>query len=143
MEEDVEKEELDKEIDETFVNLEREINENTRGTEEAESSSRTSVYIINTLNLLKNDSGIVFGDRASLENVTFGGELREDTSEESSMVDRNCIVASKEKLSKWIEKHYEDFEMAFLLALAVFEKLPCMWVYEMAEELFGMMEGKK
>ena len=50
---------------------------------------------------------------------------------------------SKELLNRWITQHYNDFEMAFLLALAVFEKTPCTWVYESAEDLFHMMDGDK
>lgn len=145
MEEDITKETLNQELDETLADLESEMSEESKKTKEAdgEANSRAAVYVINTLNLLKNDSGIVFGDQASLENVSFGGEQGGDASENSSMIDRNCIVANEEQLSKWLEQHYEDFEMAFLLALAVFEKLPCMWVYETAEDLFWMMEGNK
>lgn len=144
MEEVITKESIGKEIDETLKSVESDINGSMGSViEDEEAYGKAPVYIIHTLNLLKNDSGIVFGDQASLENVTFNGEAKEDTSEDDNKVDKNCIVADKERLSKWLTQHYEDFEMAFILALAVFEKLPCMWVYEMAEDLFGLMEGDK
>ena len=49
-------------------------------------------------------------------------------------------METEEQLMQWLRKHYNDFEMAFLIALAVFEKSPYLWVYEMAEELFALFE---
>lgn len=143
MGEEITKETLDEEIDEALKDSENDIEEKIKSVADVtgEAASMASIYVINTLNLLKNEKGVVFGDEANLENVKFGEEKGEDVSEGSSIVDKNCIVADEEQLSKWLEQHYEDFEMAFLLALSVFEKLPCMWVYEMAEDLFAMMEG--
>lgn len=145
MEEDIIKDFLEKEIDEALMSPENDIDESIKKAAEVndEVSSKASVYVINTLNLLKNEKGVVFGDEANLNNVTFGGEKGEDVSEADSIIDKNCIVANEEQLCEWLEQHYEDFEMAFLLTLAVFEKLPCMWVYEIAEDLFEMMEGEK
>lgn len=145
MEEDITKEDVGKEIDETLKSAGNDINKSMKKAVEEDNGaySKAPVYIIHTLNLLKNDSGVVFGDQASLENVTFGVESREDTSEDDSKVDKDCVVADKERLTKWLAQHYEDFEMAFMLALAVFEKLPCIWVYEIAEDLFVLTEGDK
>lgn len=146
MDEDIEKETFNQEeLDETLRDLESAISEKINEIEEASGKENPRILIapINTLNLLNNKKGIVFGDQASLENVNFGGDQAEDVSEDGNVIDSNCIVASEEQLCKWLEQHYEDFEMAFLLALAVFGQLPCTWVYEIAEDLFEMMEGEK
>lgn len=146
MEEIIAKEDTNIEIDKVLKSVEKDINEGIKEVEEDDNnkvSFKTPVYIIHTLNLLKNDSGIVFGDHASLKDVTFDGEPGKDTSGDNKEGDENCIVADKEQLTKWLAQHYEDFEMAFILALAVFEKLPCMWVYEIAEDLFVLMGGDK
>lgn len=146
MEEIIAKEDTNIEIDKVLKSVENDINEGIKEVEEDDNnkvSSKTPVYIIHTLNLLKNDSGIVFGDHASLKDVTFDGEPGKDTSGDNKEGDENCIAADKEQLTKWLTQHYEDFEMAFILALAVFEKLPCMWVYEIAEDLFVLMGGDK
>lgn len=104
--------------------------------------ARTLTIQIENLYFSKDNSGIILGDQANLENIAFGGKIEEAVPEKEEP-GRECVVMSKEELNGWIAQHYNDFEMAFLLALAVFEKSPCTWVYESAEDLFRMMDGDK
>lgn len=99
---------------------------------------------INIINLilffLKND-GIVFGDNADLENVDFTKVEKQEKRSDDIPVGTECVLKDEDSLSQWLAAHYNDFEMAFLIALAVFEELPCSWVYEITEELFQIMGG--
>lgn len=143
-------ENMDEEIGKAFGSAIDDTNENMKEEDEEERGkhSRSPVIVFQTLNYLNNDRGIVFGDQASLEDVTFGSGGREEAPAESDSAEndascKKCMMEDEKQLSDWLAEHYEDFEMAFLIALAVFDRLPCMWVYEMAEDLFGMMEGDK
>lgn len=138
-------EEITKEDKNAVKTEAEEINEEVKKALEVNDSgnAKTQIYMINTLNFTKDNSGIIFGDQASLENVAFGGEFKEDISLDNGESGKECVLGRREDLSEWMAQHYNDFEMAFLLSLAVFEKTPCAWVYDGAEDLFCMMDGEK
>ncbi|MBP3602518.1 MAG: hypothetical protein J6J79_00035 [Lachnospiraceae bacterium] len=138
-------EDIKKQIEETLGKEMDHISDSMKKNAESDelTNVRTQIFVVNTLNFSKDNSGIIFGDRASLENVSFGGNPKEDTIRESGVVSKECVVINKEKLSDWLAEHYNDYEMAFLIALAVFEGSPYLWVYDIAEDLFDMMEGDK
>lgn len=101
----------------------------------------TTTVIIHNLNYIQDNKGVILGDQANLENVTFGGEEKGNAAPEEGAVSQACVTAERERLIQWLSAHYNDFEMAFLIALAVFERSPYIWVYEMAQALFRRMDG--
>lgn len=103
-----------------------------------DSTQNKSTIIYNIYSFLYND-GIIFGDNANLESVQFGSRQKQERNTDDIAVSAECVLEDEDRLSQWLTEHYNDFEMAFLLALAVFEQFPCSWVYEIAEDLFQIM----
>lgn len=98
---------------------------------------------IKNLYFVKENSGFVLGDQADLNDISLYEREKKDNDYKNTFVCDECVVEDRGKLIVWLTEHYNDFEMAFLIALAVFEKTPYLWVYDMAEKLFCMMEGDK
>lgn len=100
--------------------------------------------IIQNLNLIYNNEGIVTGNNANMQEIDLQKEdySKSDQEQQLKNGDVDCFIANRTKLMAWFTEHYEDYEMAFLIALAVFEKMPYLWVYTMAEELYALLESQ-
>lgn len=110
------------------------------------SGENGSVISINNINIMKENSGIITGDQTSIEDIdVFPKEkIKTHTEKQGNGLEIwECFIDNDEKLMEWLTEHYNDFDMAFLIALAVFEKTPYLWVYDAAEELFCMMDNEK
>lgn len=105
--------------------------------------NRESQLMIKNLYIIGQNSGIVLGDQADLHNVEFSPEPLKGREPDSDFSYDDCIVKDESTLVAWLTKHYNDFEMAFLISLAVFERTPYLWIYEMTDNLFYMMEGNQ
>lgn len=103
-------------------------------------SDRKQAGIINNIYLTYN-LGTIIGDDANLENVAFNTTQKQERKAADIPVGKECVLKDEDSLSQWLAEHYNEFEMAFLIALAVFEEFPCSWVYEIAGELFQIMGG--
>lgn len=104
-------------------------------------SNQIHPTIIYNLYMALYNDGIIIGDNADLEGVYFGSKQKQERETDDISVSKECVLKDEDSLSQWLAEHYNDFEMAFLLALAVFEQFPCSWVYEIAGELFQIMGG--
>lgn len=107
----------------------------------SEIGNEQSFVVIKNMNYIKNNSGIVVGDHVDVEDVLIHEGKEEDYNQgiEIKCKSGENILEEEEKLIQWLTEHYKDFEMAFLISLAVFEKSPYLWVYDLAEELFDRM----
>ena len=105
-----------------------------------EKKNKEIQIFIQTMNFVKNNSGVVFGDHANMDTLEIGKNEKNDEhpGQTINFSGKSSIFESEETLMEWMGTHYNDFEMAFLVTLAVFERTPYLWVYEMAEELFGL-----
>lgn len=103
--------------------------------------SNFSIFV-HHMNYVNNNSGAVFGDGTELEEFELGQKEKTPPppQEEGKNGGRECALRSPESLRHWMANHYQDFEMAFLIALAVFEDSPYLWIYEMADDLYAMFD---
>lgn len=106
------------------------------GNEEASQN----VYVIETLYYLENNTGVV-GDQVDIEELKIRSGAGQSGDPVRKAGNGKSIVEDRKELMKWMEYHYADFEMAFLIALSVFEKFPYLWVYDLAESLFDKIQG--
>lgn len=105
-------------------------------------SDKNAPFVIQNLNLIIHNDGIVTGDNASVKDV----DIHEDNHvckeyEQVQNEGEGCFIENLDELKSWMTKHYNDYEMAFIITMAVFEKMPYLWVYEMAESLFALLGG--
>lgn len=108
-----------------------------------EGDSGASVSIQN-LNLIYHNDGIVTGNNANMQEIDIQKEgYMNPKQEQTRSDDTNCFIANHDTLMAWFTEHYEDYEMAFIIALAVFEKMPYLWVYTIAEDLYALLEQGK
>lgn len=107
-----------------------------------EEHQKTPVSVQN-LNYIYHNDGIVTGNNANMQDIDLQKEndLKADQEPQNTDIDVKCFIANRSKLMSWFTKHYEDYEMAFVIALAVFEKMPYLWVYTMAEEFYALLES--
>lgn len=105
--------------------------------------NKVQQFVIENLLFVKENMGCILGDHADINDISLGGNQKRDNQCWETFTSDKCVVEDRETLVSWLTQHYNDFEMAFIIALAVFEKTPYLWVYEMAEELFSLMEGDK
>lgn len=107
-----------------------------------ESNQKASITI-QTLNYINNNDGIVTGNNADLQEIDLHQNDYDKTEQKQNHTcNVNCFIANQEELMTWLTEHYADYEMAFLIAFAVFEKMPYLWVYTMAEELYALFPPK-
>ncbi len=101
-----------------------------------------NVVFIKNMNFLKNNTDVVFADEVNVEEIEFGSKEKQfgTMEEKNSYSVKGTVFETEEMLMNWMAAHYNDFEMAFLITLAVFEGSPYLWVYEMTEELFESFE---
>jgi len=105
---------------------------------------QASVCVINNLNYVKDNSGIIMGDQANLGDVSLhGGSEHQYSQQDQYLQAGECFIESYEKLTAWLTQNYGSFDMAFIIALAVFERTPYLWVYELAEDLFNLIDDIK
>lgn len=97
--------------------------------------------IIKNLYYIKENAGLVVGDDAEIEEITFQKEAKNNIY--SRTTNHKCMIDDKVKLIEWLSEHYNDFEMAFMISVAVFERTPYLWVYDMAESLYELMEKEE
>lgn len=109
---------------------------------DSDSGELKHITLIQNLNYVDKNSGFVMGDHAEINDITFQSEKKCDDVKITTFL-QGSIVENREVLIGWLKEHYNDFEMAFLISLAVFEKSPYLWVYEIAEDLYRMMEKEK
>lgn len=101
---------------------------------------RIMVMIAKNLNMIKENAGIVVGDQADLGDINLHAKAKDEGPHGSGTVGDGCVADNEQALTDWLAQHYNDYEMAFMIALAVFGKTPYLWVYSMAESLFYRME---
>lgn len=151
---DVQKEQINPEGDKQNKTISEEQSDGTKQDPSSKISSnlngeydtaenRELQLMIKNLYVIEQNSGIVLGDQADLRNFKISPEPVKDRNPERDFSCDDCIVNNESTLVAWLTKHYNDFEMAFLISLAVFEKTPYLWIYEMADDLFCKMEGKQ
>lgn len=56
----------------------------------------TTTVIIHNLNYIQDNKGVILGDQANLENVTFGGEEKGNAAPEEGAVSQACVTAERE-----------------------------------------------
>ena len=135
----------DKKIDNIEVSSEADQSDETEKTLMKSIDGKSSVIQINTLYYVNENQGIVTGDQADLSNIDISsGETGKSGKEYSKdQCSKDFFLDNDEALMNWLSQHYNEFDMAFLVALAVFERVPYLWVYETAEELFKMMDNSE
>lgn len=105
--------------------------------EKGDTDNKKAPIIVQSLNYIVHNDGIVTGDHASLKDVDIHAEDHADVKSTQMQSDNTkCFIENQNELMSWLTGHYETYEMAFVISMAVFEKMPCLWVYSMAEELF-------
>lgn len=91
---------------------------------------------------IENNHGVVAGRDVGMGDVYAEGIGRR--SEEGR--DKYAIVQNLERLGVWLSDNFGSFDMAFLIACAVFENMPYIWINEAAEKLYfqhGIDKEKK
>lgn len=105
---------------------------------------QTSVCMIHTLNCVKENSGIIMGDQANMGNINLRNRDKIDNSQQIQDTSiEHCFIEEAESLIEWMTGHYSTYDMAFIIAAAVFEKTPCPWIYDSAEQLFALINEKQ
>ncbi len=86
-----------------------------------------------------NNHGIMASDNAQIEKIYAGGQ--EEVREKEKATKRN-IFSDESKRNKWLMENYEAYPMALMIAVAVFDTMPYMWVMRAAEDLYETFENK-
>lgn len=94
------------------------------------------VVIIKNFNYVRRNEGVVVGDHVDAERIDLHKESHINPNNSEDNTNRPDIFENGDTLSEWITQHYGDFEMAFLITVAVYDNMPSDWIYELAEELF-------
>lgn len=106
-------------------------------------SDQKGAVIIQNLNIINKNEGIVTGNHANLQEIDIHQNDNINTEQKQNYTgDVNCFIANRDELMTWLTEHYEDYEMAFIIAFAVFEKMPYLWIYTMAGELYELLDPK-
>lgn len=83
---------------------------------------------------IENNHGVIAGDRAMFDNVSFNQHFAPKDKEKTG----KDIAADEEALTDWIYENYEKYIMTFLFACAVFEKSLYSWIGEAANHLYDL-----
>lgn len=86
----------------------------------------------NELNIDNTNNGIIAGDNANFQNVVF-----EKRKEEQNQDVYEGLSDKPEQLEQWITNHYDQFDVAFLVACATFHDMPYSWINESSEALYN------
>lgn len=86
-----------------------------------------------------NNHGIMASDSAQIEKIYANGQ--EEVKGKEKKVKRN-IFSEEGKRNKWLTENYETYSMALMIAAAVFDAMPYMWVMRAAETLYESFENK-
>lgn len=76
--------------------------------------------------------GVMAGDNANIESI----RIKESESARKEAQQKN-ILEDEEGLNNWLRENYESYSMALMLAVAVFDSLPYMWVIQAADMLYS------
>lgn len=86
-----------------------------------------------------NNHGIMASDSAQIEKIYANGQ--EEVKGKEKKAKRN-IFSDESKRNKWLTENYETYSMALMIAVAVFDAMPYMWVMRAAETLHDSFENK-
>lgn len=85
-----------------------------------------------------NNHGIMASDSARIETICANGK------EEGKQKKKNRnIFSDAGKRNKWVVENYEAYPMALMIAVAVFDTMPYMWVVRAADALYETYTAKK
>lgn len=110
----------------------------TRMLEEAvQDDDKRNIYIQYRI---VNNHGIMANDSAQIEKISTNNW--EVANEKEKKLRRN-VFSAEGKRDKWLAENYETYPMALLVATAVFDMMPYMWVIRAADALYASFENKK
>jgi len=86
-----------------------------------------------------NNHGIMANDSANIEQI-YANAPKEEKEEEKT---KRNIFFDENNRNKWLAENYEAYSMALMIAVAVFDCMPYMWVTHAADVLYDAFENKK
>lgn len=98
-------------------------------------SSKNNVYISYRI---VNNHGVLAGDDAKFENISFKG-----TSASREKYSKASVFKDKNALPRWLSDNYESYPMALMIATAVFDSLPYAWIIQAATRLFQTFDYRE
>lgn len=104
--------------------------------------SQSNITIIQCLNYLEKNDGLVIGDTDNIQNIDFSKAAANETGKKQS-VPAEGIFRDKNTLMEWCIEQYHKYSLAFLTAGAVFERMPYSWVCDCAKELYQVIREEE
>lgn len=81
---------------------------------------------------IENNHGVVAGRDVDMGDMYAEGIVKRPDGDGY----HHAVVRDSERLGKWMAEHFGSFDMAFLIASAVFENMPYIWINQAAEKLY-------
>lgn len=90
-----------------------------------------------------NNHGIMASDSAHIEQIHVNGKekAKKESKGEKKKAKQN-IFSDENKRNKWLSENDESYPMALMIAVAVFDGMPYMWVMRAADTLYEDFENK-
>lgn len=86
-----------------------------------------------------NNHGVMASDSAQIEKIYADGQGEIKGKEKKA---KRNIFLEESKRNKWLTENYEAYSLALMIATAVFDAMPYMWVVREAEVLYDSFENK-
>lgn len=86
-----------------------------------------------------NNHGIMANDNSQIEQINMDGQAEPE--EKHKKAKRN-VFSGENKRNRWLSENYETYSMALMIAVAVFDAMPYMWVRQAADILYDAFAKK-